>query len=426
MKQNSFKEFKNLPHRKILSIDLKCFYASVECVDRGLDPFNTPLIVADRERGEGTIVLAVSPYLKAKGFPSRLRVYELPETEHIIFAQPRMQHYIDISAEVVGIFLEYVDQEDLHVYSIDESFLDVTGYKEVEKYGAKRYARRIMKDIKSRLGLTVTVGIGENIFMAKAAMDIEAKHRQDYLASWTYQDIPNKLWPLTPLSEMWGIGQRLEKRLNKLGFFKIGDIASSDRDYFKTNLGMIGEEIFNHSYGVDYAEIRKKYIPENKSLSVGQVLFEDYDPSDAREVIKEMVEELVFRLHKEQLLTQFLSVYIGYTKTIGGGYHGTTRLEQAIDDEIQLKEAFVDIFDKNKENKKIRKLNISAGDLSDKSNFQLNLLIVDTKSSCEANLIKVLNEVKSQFGYDLITKSTSAQMKSTFKYRSKLVGGHHK
>ena len=207
--------------RTILAIDLKSFYASVECLRRGFDPFKTPLVVADLSRGDGTIVLAASPFIREKyHVPSRCRLREVDKAiPGLIVARPHMQDYLETSAKVNSIYLDYVDERDMHIYSIDESFLDVTHYLKRNRDTAKSYARRIIATIRERLGLVVTCGIGRNLFMAKACMDIEAKKRKDFLAQWDYADIPEKLWPVSPLSKMWGVGRRLEKRLNAMGFY---------------------------------------------------------------------------------------------------------------------------------------------------------------------------------------------------------------
>jgi DNA polymerase V len=228
--------------RTILAIDLKSFYASVECVDRGVDPFTTPLVVADLSRGKGTIILAVSPYLKTLGIPSRLRLYDLPEIKGMIYATPRMEHYIVRSLEVIKVYLKYVAEEDMHIYSVDEAFLDITHYLKAAGCTKKEYAKKIIDDVYKTTGLTVTAGIGPNLFMAKVAMDVEAKKRKDFMASWEMKDVPAKLWPLTPLSKMWGIGERMEKRLNALGMYTVGDIAVSDKWYLHNKFGQIGEE----------------------------------------------------------------------------------------------------------------------------------------------------------------------------------------
>ena len=294
----------------VLSIDLKSFYASVECLDRGLDPFSTPLIVADEQRGDGTIVLAASPYIKEKyDVKSRCRLYEVDKTiPGLIIAQPRMERYIKVSAKINMIYLSYVSQEDLHVYSIDESFLDITDYLHYSSCDPYLYARRIIDDIKNKTGLTVTCGIGENIFLAKVAMDIEAKHNADNIAYWKKKDIVEKLWNISPLSKMWGIGRRLEKRLNSLGFYKVGDIASDSKDYLKKNFGIIGEEIYYHSLGYDDAVIKNKVTSKNRSLSAGQVLLRDYDANEIETIIRSMAIELSDRMYDKKVISNSFSM----------------------------------------------------------------------------------------------------------------------
>ena len=209
--------------RAIAVIDLKAFYSYVECVDRGLDPWTTPLVVADKSRSVNTIVLSVTPFLKSKGIPSRCRVKELPKGYDYIYATPRMSRYIEMSTKVVGILLEFVADIDLHVYSIDEAFIDLTTYLNFYKKTPKQIVKMIIDKIKNDLGLQATAGIGDNFFLAKVALDIYAKKNKDGIAIMHQEDVPEKLWPITPLSKMWGIGSRMEARLNKLGIFTVGE-----------------------------------------------------------------------------------------------------------------------------------------------------------------------------------------------------------
>ncbi len=199
-------------HRHILCIDLKSFYASVECAVRQLDPFKTPLVVADAGRGGGSIVLAVSPYLKTLGIPSRLRFYELPTDLGIIVAKPRMRLYLEYSAKIIEIYLKFISEDDLYVYSIDEAFLDVTEYLSYYKMTDTELAKKILAAIYEETKLFATVGIGPNMLISKLALDIESKKAPDFIAKWNYDSIPEKLWPIQPLSEMWGIGYRMEKK----------------------------------------------------------------------------------------------------------------------------------------------------------------------------------------------------------------------
>ena len=197
--------------RNILCIDLKSFFASVECVERKLNPYTTPLVVCDPTRN-GAITLAVTPYLKKFGINGRTRVYELPKNLKIIKVPPRMRLYQNKSKEVIKVYLEYVAPEDLHIYSIDECFLDVTNYLKLYKKTDYELAAEILKKIEEKTGLTATAGIGPNLLLAKVSMDIEAKHTKDNIAYWKYEDIEQKLWSIKPLSKMWGIGSHLEKK----------------------------------------------------------------------------------------------------------------------------------------------------------------------------------------------------------------------
>lgn len=283
-----------------------------------------------------------------------------------------------------------------------------------------------MNDIYKTLGLTVTVGIGENIFMAKVAMDLEAKNNKDFLAEWTYDDIPTKLWPISPLSKMWGIGKRLEKRLNSLGFYKIGDIATSELSYLKGRLGVIGEEIYNHSHGIDFADIHEIYTPENTSLSVGQTLLIDYTFDDGIYVLMEMGEELYIRLMSEEKLCSRLYLNIGYTNR-NENSSSYLDLLTPCDDEQIIKETLKLLYFKNVDkNKTIRKVNIVASKLSSNRCYQLDLFSDIEEINKKRRLSKVILDIKKKYGSNKITKLSSAYKKSNFEKRHSEIGGHRK
>ena len=285
-------------HRHILCIDLKSFYASVECAERQLDPFKTPLVVADAGRGGGSIVLAVSPYLKALGIPSRLRFYELPKEIDMIVAKPRMSLYLEYSAKIIEIYLKFISEEDLYVYSVDEAFLDVTEYLTYYNLTDTELAKKILEKIYEETKLFATVGIGPNMLISKLALDIESKKAPDFIAKWTYDDIPKKLWPIEPLSEMWGIGYHMQKNLNRLGLIKIGDIAHYNVLELKKQFGILGEELYYHTHGIDMSMIQHKQHVRSKSKSygIGQTLFSDYYVPDVFQIILEMVDDVSRRL----------------------------------------------------------------------------------------------------------------------------------
>jgi DNA polymerase V len=415
----------NRSERAILAIDLKSFYASVECVDRGLDPFSVPLVVCDRTRGQGTIILAVSPYLKKMGIPSRLRLYDLPKIDGMIYAMPRMEHYIKKSVEVLAVYLNYVAPEDMHVYSVDEAFLDVTDYLKAAGMTKVQYARKIIREVYKKTGLTVTAGIGPNLFMAKAAMDIEAKKAKDFLASWEYADVPHKLWPLTPLSEMWGIGERTEARLHELGMYAVGDIAASDPYYLQDKLGVIGKELYEHANGYDEARIQEKYIPDSRSLGVGQTLFKDYSASEALLVLGESLDELLGRLSKEHVLASGLGFWCGYADA--GGFVKALRLEQPSDRREILWEALKKIFSLGYDGKsKIRNISLTAFGLEDASYIQPTLFEGEECLGRERSFTATLTDLKERFGASALFRASALLDASTALRRMQQIGGHRK
>ena len=308
------------PKKVIAVIDLKAFYSYVECIDRGLDAWKTPLVVADKERGKNTIVLSVSPYLKAKGVPSRLRIRDLPKGYDYVYAVPRMSRYIEKSTEVVKIMTDFVAHDDIHVYSIDEAFMDLTSYINYYHMTAEKIVLMIINAIKERTGLQATGGIGDNFFLSKVALDIYAKHEKNGIATIHQKDIKTKLWPISPLTQIWGIGARTAAKLNQMGIFTMGDLANSDREYIHDIFGIMGDQLVDHANGIDESDIHEVYIPKSTSLSLGQVLFKDFNKKNAVTIIREMCDDLSHRLREENKLTEVVSLYIGYSKVIMGGF----------------------------------------------------------------------------------------------------------
>lgn len=413
--------------RVILAIDLKSFYASVECIDRDMDPFTTPLVVADEDRGDGTIVLAASPYIKAKyGVKSRCRLYEVPKNiEGLIIAQPKMKRYLEMSARINDIYLEYVSEEDLFVYSIDESFLDVTRYLKRNNDTPKSYARKIIEEIRSKTGLTVTAGIGLNLFMAKAAMDIEAKHNPDFLAEWDYDSIPEHLWKVSPLSKMWGIGSRLEKRLNALGFYCVGDIAVSDPEYLKKELGVIGEEIYYHSLGYDDALLQESYHSKNQSLSCGQVLLRDYHKEEMITLIRDMSLEMSDRLHEEKKSAR--SFFLFLQRKDHAGYEMKISFMTPTDSAEKIGREFVLRFLETQieDDTLFRQISIVAIDVGDKNHYQMSLFEKPKEDREIYDLEETLIQIRKKYGSVKAMPCSALSLSSTYLKRRNQIGGHH-
>ncbi len=414
-------------YRNILCIDLKSFFASVECADLGLDPFKTPLVVADISRGNGSICLAVSPYLRNKGIPGRLRVFELPKNEKIIFRKPRMRRYLEASAKVVSIYLRYVSKEDIHIYSVDECFMDFTEYQKLYPMPKKDLAKQILDEIYKETHLYGACGIGPNMLLAKLAMDIEAKKNPSQIAEWNYEDVEIKLYPVSPLSKMWGIGFRNEKTLTQMGFKCVGDIAKSDPNFLKKKFGVIGEELWYHTHGIDMSLIqdKKKVKPLSRSLGIGQVMFHDYDRETTPQIILEMSDEISSRLRLSGKTATVVHLFIGFSRDYGGGIAHQRKLESPISLGKDISAVCLDIFDKYYKDEPIRRINISVSGLADKSGIQMNLFEDAEKKVKEEVLFDTMDKIKRKYGKNSIRRASTELEYSTAKERNKEIGGHH-
>ena len=411
--------------RTIAVIDLKAFYSYVECLDRNLDPWKTPLVVADKDRGTNTIVLSVSPYLKKHGIPSRCRIKELPKKFDYIYAVPRMERYLEKSAEVIDVLYHFVSEEDVHVYSIDEAFVDLTTYLNYYKKTPLQMVTTIINQIKEETGLQATAGIGDNFFLAKIALDIYAKKEKNGIARITSKDIKEKLWPITPLNKVWSIGPRMEARLNKLGLFTVKDIALSNIDYLRNKFGVMGEQLWRHANGIDDADIHEKYEPKEKSLSLSQVLFRDYNKVEAITIIREMVDTLSARMRNAGKMASVVAIYVGYSKNAGGFARRSTLLSPTDDTELILK-AILDIYHLYIKNLPIRMIGLNYGSLVDANYQQLNMFEDDQEQIKRHNLQKTMDLLQTKYGKNSVLRASSLLEESTIRERNEFIGGHRK
>ena len=411
--------------RNILCIDLKCFFASCECVARNLDAFSVPLVVANPKQGNGAITLAVSPFLKAQGVKGRSRLYEIPPFIKYTIVPPRMGLYAAKSKEVVNVYLDFVAEEDLHVYSIDECFLDVTDYLKLYKKTDYELAEEILATIYKKTGLTATCGIGPNLLLAKVAMDVEAKKYKNGIAKWSYDDVPTKLWPITPLSKMWGIGLRMEKNLNLLHIYSVGDLAKYDRNILKDKFGVMGTELWNHANGIDLSRISDLNVqPKDSSYSHSQVLFKDYNEDNIKLIIMEMVDVITARLRKNAKQTTVLGFGIGYSKDVNGGFYHSVKLDAPTDSSSEILRHCNIIFDRYYSFLPIRKVTISCGGLVAKQGIQLNLFESVEQIEEEIKMNEAIDEIKDKFGKNSVVKASSLLPDSTAIERNKKIGGH--
>ena len=417
-----------LKNKVIAVIDMKSFYSSVECVERGLDPFFTPLAVTDLSRKEASIVLSVTPYLKGLGVPSVCRRRDLPkDIKNMIYATPRMELYVKKSAEIVSIFLDFVGLDDVHTYSIDESFLDLTPYLKLYKCSPYELARRILKRIKDQTGLTATCGLGSNMFLAKVADDIYGKKDPNFIGQIYSSEIKEKLWPIKPLNKIWGISNGYLTRLNRIGIYSVKDLATYPKEKLIKLFGVLGEELYNHANGIDETNIREKYIPVNKAISNGQVLMKDYTKKGALLVLKEMNDDLCFRLREIGKKTNVIHLAVGYSLTSDDvGYSHELSLSYPTNNNKEIYEGIKYLFNKYTLDKPIRRLGISFSHLSSPSFDQLDLFKDYNELDKDERLYDYIDLIQEKYGKNKLLKLDSKKEDSTIKERHNQIGGHRR
>lgn len=410
----------------IAVIDLKSFYASCECACRHLDIFKTPLVCCDPYRSGSSIVMSATPFLKKKyGIPNVCRKRDLPNVPGMIFAVPRMSYYLRMSAKVNSIFLDYVAEEDLHVYSVDESFLNLGPYLNYYNCTAIELVERIKKDIWEKLGLIATAGIGPNMFMAKCALDNEGKKAPPYVAYWKMKDVETKLWNISPLTDVWGIGNGISSHLKRIGIRSIRELALADETLLEKEFGVIGYQLRELANGRDDSDIQEKYVPLERSLNNGQTLKREYTPKEALLVLREMNDDLAYRLRYQHLLASKVAVCIGY----GDGRGVFTRqsvLDIATDDTDTLFHQLKYLFEQGSEERPIRGLYISYGKLVDPQAEQCSLFETFEERDEKRMLDYALDTIKAMFGKSSVTRCSALLEPSTVLFRNGMIGGHRR
>ena len=413
---------------KYLCIDLKTFYASVECVERKLDPFSTNLVVADETRGKGTICLAVSPKMKMLGVKNRCRLYEIPPNIKYIIAKPRMKKYIEYSANIYAIYLKYLSKDDIYVYSIDEAFLDVTNYLKLYKMDEVELAKTILKDIYNTYGLTATVGIGTNLYLAKVALDIMSKHTPTNIGYLDEELYKRKLWHHKPLTDFWQIGRGIEARLNKKRIYDMYDIAHTNPKILYKEFGVNAEFLIDHSWGKETCTIKdiKNYKTKNTSISSSQVLFEDYSFENARLVLKEMVELNSIKLVEKNLITDTIGLYIGYSKNIINSTGGSMKLTNYTNTYSDLMTYFLKLYDSTtNKTVPIRRIGVSFNRLVSDEAQQFSLFENQEKITKERKIELAISNIKQKLGKNAIVRGMDLENGATTILRNKLIGGHN-
>ncbi len=417
-----------MEERIYFCIDLKSFYASVECVERGLDPMQANLAVADPERGSGTLCLAISPSMKAMGVKNRCRVYQIPKHINYIMAPPRMKLYIDYSADVYAVYLKYFAKEDIHVYSIDEAFLDATGYLSLYGLTARELAGRVMDEVKKATGLTAAAGIGTNLYLAKVALDITAKHVQGnigYLDENLYQET---LWNHRPLTDFWRVGAGIEKRLGHVGILTMGDLAQADEDMLYRMFGIDAELLIDHAWGRESTSMEdiKSYQPKSNSLSTSQVLLRDYTFGEGRLLVKEMVDSLCLDLASQGLAARSLTITVGYSHEAGQEpSSGSVSMPTAANSYSMAAPYALGVYERiAQRDKPIRKLSVSCNGVAHEVYGQYHLFTDDAALERERRLQQAVLEIKRRYGRNALVRGMDLLEAGTTLERNRQIGGH--
>lgn len=419
--------------RKIMVIDSKSFYASCECLALGLNPLRAMLVVMSTADNAGSgLVLAASPMAKkVLGISNVTRKRDVPDDPHLVVVQPRMNYYIQMNKQINDVFREFVADEDLQMYSIDETILDFTSswqYLE-SKYGhdltLSKLARIIQVEVRQRLGFYLTVGIGDNPAMAKMALDITAKHNHSLIGEWHFEEIPDVLWPVNDFDDVWSIGHNTANKLNAMGINSMYDLAHTSPYILKERFGIRGEELFALSWGVDRSIVSKKYTPKDGSVSNSQVLPRDYSKSDEiKNVIREIGEQVAARLRAKHKTTQVVSLGIGSSMTEEmPGFQAQLKID-ATNQSGKIVNALWALFERHYEGQVTRHISVSASKLSEDIGSQLDLFVPAEVDIKQQTLDNTIDALRQRFGTTAIVKSSSKINGGTMIDRAGLVGGH--
>ena len=409
-------------------IDMKSFFASVECAERGMDPMTENLVVADKERSETTICLAVSPAMKALGVKNRCRLYEIPSSIEYVIAKPRMKKYIEYAANIYAIYLKYIDKRDIHVYSIDECIIDVTDYLKIYKMRAKEFAKLLMGEILDELKIPSTTGIGSNMYLAKIALDITAKHSKDRIGWLTEEKFRKELWYHRPLSDFWGISSGISERLARFGIYDMHGIATTSESLLYDEFGVNAELLIDHAWGRETCLMQdiKNYKGKSKSFSNSQILPCNYSYEQAKIVIQEMIQDGCYRLAREHLSTRLMHIYLGFGDDKSTA-KGTIRMSETTNLFSIISPYAERLFEQvyKDKTKPVRKIGYDFDVLVSENNEQYDLFSNNEKIEKEKKLTRSILNIQDKYGKNALLKGIDLKESATQRDRNKMVGGHN-
>ncbi|MGM0411168.1 MAG: DNA polymerase thumb domain-containing protein [Bacillota bacterium] len=409
--------YKNLPNNNILCVDMKSFYASIESVDRGLNPWKVPLAVVGNKERKGGVILAATPAMKKQfNLGTANRAYQIPENSDIIIAEARMGLYVEVSIEITRLFNEYIPLDDIHVYSIDESWLKLNKDKKESWKTAKNIKNELLKKFK----LPSSMGLGPNMFLAKVAMDVEGKKKG--LVRWTYDDIENKLWPL-PLEKCWGIGKRLAKKFKKIGVKTMGDLAHLPLDYLENKFGIMGNQLYYHAWGIDLSKVEGHYLDKKKSIGRGITLYRDYtELEEIKTVIFDLSEEVAKRARQNKVIGKTISLTIIYSKNeLNKGFSRQKTINEYTNFSSDIYNTNLKLLKKYYTGEKVRKISVNLSNLISDKQIQLSLF---NNTNEKMNLAKTKDELRKKFGHKSLFYGRSLKNSSIRSRINETIGGH--
>ncbi|WP_318616251.1 DNA polymerase thumb domain-containing protein [Sporosarcina sp. YIM B06819] len=414
--------YDHIPNRQVACVDMMSFYASCMASLHNLDVCKVPVAVVGNLQQKGSVVLAASPAMK-KQFRIKTgnRLYEIPKHPEIRLFEPKMAYFLEMSMAITRILHKYVPAESIHVYSVDESFIDLTGTEKLWGDPAQT-VREIQREIYDTLSLPSTAGMGPNMLMAKLALDVEAK--KTGFAKWTFADVPVKLWPVSPLSEMWGIGRRTEKSLNDMGIFSIGDLAHANLQSLEKKFGVMGNQLYHHAWGIDLSRVGAPVSGGQVSYGKSQILMRDYNTmAEVRVVMLEMCEDVAKRARDARKAGRTISLGIGYSKNVhGGGFQRSRTIAEATNETMKIYAVCKELLSENYDNRPVRQISLSITKLEDEQSIQLSLFEKDNWRSREIG--QVMDSIRNRYGSTAILRAISLTDAGTAIKRSDLVGGH--
>lgn len=425
-------DYRKEPHGVYFLIDNKSFYASVEATLRGLNPLKELLVVMSEADNAGSgLILATSPMAKKifhlKANVSRQR--DLPQDPRLIVVPPRMNLYIKRNLQINSIFREFAAEKDVWPYSIDESIIDMTHSWRLFGDSPKQVARLIQIKVRKELGLYTTVGIGDNPLQAKIALDIYAKHNPELIAEIHYQTVPEKIWTINELTDVWSIAKRTKKRLNRLGIHNMYELAHVNPFYLKQELGLIGEQLFAISWGIDRTNLSDNLKPKNHSIGNSQVLPRDYfNQAEIETVIKEMGQQVASRLrhHHKQVRCISLTVTYSYSgdDSERGGFSVARNID-VTDKDWEINQALIYMFENYWQGQPVRNLAVYSSKLVTKVAQQLDFFTPIKTQCAKEDKLAVIDQIRARYGFKSIVYANSLLKGGTAINRSSLVGGHN-